>query len=223
MSTTLQQPGNAGIDAGVRQTSQAVVSPRRVTVGEAARWMGRPGVRVVDVRSPAEFAGTRVAGAESVPLDVLDPKGFGAGCAEGVGVLVFCQSGGRAGRAAERLAAAGVAGCAVVEGGMDAWEAAGLPVERGGGRALPLMRQVQLVVGACAAVGAALALAVDVRWAWVPLGVGCGLFFAGATGFCALAELLAKMPWNQRSGGAGACAVAPKNACCGSEAAGGGQ
>jgi rhodanese-related sulfurtransferase len=219
MTTTLQQPEKAE----VRQKREGV-STRRVTVAEAAVLMARPGMRVVDVRSPAEFAGTRVAGAESVPLDVLDPRAFGTGCAEGVGVLVFCQSGGRAGRAVERLAAAGVSGCAVVEGGMEGWIAAGLPVEQGGGRVLPLMRQVQMVVGACAAGGAALALAVDVRWAWVPLGIGCGLIFAGATGFCALAELLAKMPWNQRGAGSGvACASGPQASCCGSDRAGGGR
>jgi rhodanese-related sulfurtransferase len=219
MNTTLQQPENKN----VRQSAERAPA-RRVTVAEAAALMGRPGVRVVDVRSPAEFAGTRVAGAESVPLDVLDPKAFGTGCAEGVGVLVFCQGGGRAGRAVERLAAAGVSGCAVVEGGMDAWTAAGLPVERGGGRVLPLMRQVQLVVGACAAGGAALALAVDVRWAWVPLGIGCGLLVAGATGFCGLAELLARMPWNKRVGSGGAPrGEAPGVSCCGTGGTGGVQ
>ena len=102
----------------------------------------------------------------------------------------------------------------MVEGGMDAWMAAGLPAVRGESRVLPLMRQVQLVVGGLGAVGAALALSVDVRWAWVPLGIGCGLVVAGATGFCGLAMVLAKMPWNTRRSAAAAPAQAT---CCGGE------
>jgi hypothetical protein len=74
---------------------------------------------------------------------------------------------------------------------------AGLPVNRGESKVLPLMRQVQIAVGLVSAVGAALALGVDPRFAIVPLVMGCGLLFAGVTGFCGLALLLAKMPWNK--------------------------
>ena len=186
---------------------------RRVAAEEAALMMGRPGVRVIDVRTPAEFEGVRVAGAESVPLDGLDPERFaGSG---GSCVLVFCQSGGRASRAAERLAGAGVVGCVVVEGGVDAWSAAGLPLVRGVGGGLPLMRQVQLVVGVLGAVGSGLALWVDVRWAWMPLVIGAGLFVAGATGFCGLALVMARMPWNRRERTAGSCSMERQASCCG--------
>ncbi|MEY5013645.1 MAG: hypothetical protein RIS92_3 [Verrucomicrobiota bacterium] len=186
---------------------------RRVPAQEAALMMGRPGVRVIDVRTSVEFEGVRVAGAESVPLDRLEPSRFIGG--GGSGVLVFCQSGGRAGRAAERLAGAGVEGCVVVDGGMDAWVAAGLPAVRGVGGGLPLMRQVQLVVGALGATGAGLALWVDVRWAWMPLVIGAGLLMAGATGFCGLALVLARMPWNRRERGGTSCATNVKATCCG--------
>jgi hypothetical protein len=62
---------------------------------------------------------------------------------------------------------------------------------------LPLMRQVQIVIGAVSGVGAALALAGDKRFALIPLVTGAGLLFAGLTGTCGLALLLAKMPWNR--------------------------
>jgi rhodanese-related sulfurtransferase len=175
--------------------------------------MERPGVRVIDVRTSVEFEGVRVAGAESIPLDRLEPSRLIGG--GGGSVLVFCQSGGRAGRAAERLAGAGVEGCVVVEGGMDAWVAAGLPAVQGVGSGLPLMRQVQLVVGALGATGAGLALWVDVRWAWMPLVIGAGLLMAGATGFCGLALLLARMPWNRRDRGAMSCEATSQPSCCG--------
>jgi rhodanese-related sulfurtransferase len=202
-----QDEMNGKVSAGER------CSVRRVSAQEAALMMGRPGVRVIDVRTPVEFEGARVAGAESFPLDRLDPgllRGSGGGS-----VLVFCQSGGRAGRAAERLAGAGVDGCVVVDGGMDAWVAAGLPAVRGAGGGFPLMRQVQLVVGLLGATGAGLALWMDVRWAWLPLIIGAGLFVAGATGFCGLALVLARMPWNRRDRGTVSCSTGAKVSCCG--------
>ena len=81
----------------------------------------------------------------------------------------------------------------------------GLPVERGESKVLPLMRQVQIVVGFLSATGAALALGVNVRFAIIPLLTGCGLLFAGLTGTCGMALLLAKMPWNRSVDGSSGC------------------
>jgi hypothetical protein len=86
-----------------------------------------------------------------------------------------------------------------VEGGTQAWIDAGLPINRGQSRILPLMRQVQITVGFLAAGGALLTLTVNKLFAIIPLVVGSGLLFAGLTGFCGLALLLAKMPWNKIS------------------------
>ena len=58
------------------------------------------------------------------------------------------------------------------------------------------MRQVQIVVGSLSAIGAILAIAVNPWFALLPLILGCGLLFAGITGICGLALLLARMPWN---------------------------
>ena len=101
-------------------------------------------------------------------------------------------------------------GCVLVEGGTQAWIDAGLPVNRGESKVLPLMRQVQITVGCLSAAGAALALAVNPWFALLPLITGCGLLFAGLTGFCGLALLLAKMPWNKTSTRSSA-------ACCSTE------
>jgi hypothetical protein len=81
---------------------------------------------------------------------------------------------------------------------------AGLPVDRGQSRVLPLMRQVQITVGLISGAGAVLALAVNPLFAIIPLVTGCGLLFAGITGTCGMALLLAKMPWN-RAQSCGAC------------------
>jgi len=161
--------------------------------------------QLLDVRTPGEFATAHVPGAKLIPLDDLKPDAFRRERgAEEIPVYVLCQSGGRARKAIEKLERAGVQGCVLVEGGTQAWIDAGLPTERTNSSALPLMRQVQITVGFVSAVGAALALAVNPLFAIIPLVMGGGLLFAGLTGICGLALLLAKMPWN-RAQGCGSC------------------
>jgi rhodanese-related sulfurtransferase len=165
---------------------------------------GRP-AQLLDVRTPGEFAAAHVPGAKLIPLDDLDPAAFQQQRgAEAKPVYVLCQSGKRARKAIEKLERAGVHGCVLVEGGTQGWMDAGLPVERSQSKVLPLMRQVQIIVGLVSAVGAALALAVNPLFAIIPLVTGCGLLFAGMTGLCGMALLLAKMPWN-RAPSCGSC------------------
>jgi rhodanese-related sulfurtransferase len=158
---------------------------------------------LLDVRTPPEYTAVHVPGARLIPLDELDPVKF---LHEREGdfspVFVLCQTGGRARKAIEKLERAGVPGTVLVEGGTQAWIDAGFPVNRGTSRVLPLMRQVQIVIGFVSALGALLALTVNTRFAWIPLLTGSGLLFAGITGFCGLALLLAKMPWNKSAAGA---------------------
>lgn len=178
---------------------KAKVQQKNISPAELNRLLaaGQP-AELLDVRTPAEFATVHVPGAQLVPLDELDCAGFlkqrGPGDKP---IYVICQFGGRARRAIEKFQSAGFDNCILVEGGTQAWVDAGLPVNRGKSKVIPLMRQVQIVVGSISAVGAALALWLDPRFALIPLVTGCGLLVAGLTGFCGLALLLARMPWNK--------------------------
>jgi rhodanese-related sulfurtransferase len=181
-----------------KNQSETSVSPRELH----RRLAAGPPVRLLDVRTPAEFAAAHVPGARLVPLDELDCATFLKQHDAGDKLIyVLCQSGGRARRAIEKFQRAGFDGCVLVEGGTQAWIDAGLPVNLGESRVLPLMRQVQIVVGAVSATGAVLALTVNPWFALVPLATGCGLLFAGISGFCGLALVLAKMPWNRAAKG----------------------
>ncbi len=168
-------------------------------------------LRLVDVRTPGEFATGHVAGAKLIPLDELDAEAL---CRERSGdftpLYVLCQFGGRATKAIEKLERAGVRGCVLLEGGTQAWVDAGLPVEKEASRVIPLMRQVQIVVGFVSALGSLLALTVHPFFALMPLVMGSGLMFAGLTGICGLALILAKMPWNKS-------ASCKSGTCCSSE------
>lgn len=162
-----------------------------------ARMAAGDEVNLVDVRTPVEFARAHVAGARLIPLGDLDPEALLKNHRPGDPIFVLCQSGERARKAIERLQCAGCDDGVLVEGGTQAWIGAGLPVIRGEARGLPLMRQVHIAAGFLTAAGALLALLVNRWFAAVPLVTGCGLLFAGLTGMCGMALLLAKMPWNR--------------------------
>jgi rhodanese-related sulfurtransferase len=155
-------------------------------------------VELLDVRTPGEHAAAHVPGARLLPLDDLHaPTFLNQRGASDKPIYVICQTTRRARKAIKRFQRAGFDRCVLVEGGTQAWLAAGLPVNRGASPALPLMRQVHIAVGLISGAGAVLALKVNPRFALVPLFTSCGLLFAGLTGFCGLALLLAKMPWNR--------------------------
>ena len=94
---------------------------------------------------------------------------------------------------------AAAAGCTayVVDGGIEAWKQAGLPVARNARAPLELMRQVQIAAGSLILLGAVLAATLSPWFLLLSGFVGAGLVFAGVSGFCGMALLLARMPWNR--------------------------
>ena len=82
-------------------------------------------------------------------------------------------------------------------GGIAAWKAAGLPVLRDHRKPIEMMRQVQIVAGILVLIGVGLGATVDPKFFALSGFVGAGLVFAGATGTCGMARLLALAPWNK--------------------------
>ncbi|NDC80566.1 MAG: DUF2892 domain-containing protein [Verrucomicrobia bacterium] len=155
---------------------------------------------LLDVRSPAEFRSVHATGAKLVPLDKLQPRKVAAemGIGERQPVILLCAGGNRARKAAEKFHAEGIPHCLVVEGGTQAWEAAGLPVVRGKGM-ISIERQVRIGAGTMVLAGILLGFWVNPLWVFLSGLVGAGLIFAGITDWCGMGLVLAKMPWN-RSG-----------------------
>jgi rhodanese-related sulfurtransferase len=153
--------------------------------------------QLLDVRMRPEYASAHVPGATLIPLNELKTETLLAQHKPGTPIYVLCQAGARAAKAIEQFERAGCDDCVLVEGGTQAWIDAGLPVHRGASNTLPLMRQVQIVVGSFSIIGAILALTVNSWFVLLPLFLGCGLLFAGITGTCGMALMLAKMPWNR--------------------------
>ena len=159
----------------------------------------QPALAVLDVRTPVEYAEVHVPQARSVPLDALVPKTLlGAGIlSKDQPVYLFCRTGGRAAKAAEKFVREGFDNAVVVEGGTLAWSEA--PVERGTVRVISLERQVRIAAGSLVLTGLALSWLVHPGFIGVSAFVGAGLVFAGITDFCGMGLLLAKLPWNHRA------------------------
>lgn len=84
-----------------------------------AEWIraGKPGLRVIDVRSPEEFRMHAIPTAENLPLDVLLRTRFGAGDM----LVLYSEGGAHAGQAWTLLRAMGVHNAWFVAGGMADW------------------------------------------------------------------------------------------------------
>lgn len=160
---------------------------------EAATRIQAGTAKIIDIRDPAEYTEMYIKGAQLVPAPLLELHPLDTGKE-----LIFtCRSGKRT-EAARPVLERVVQGTGyMLEGGLQAWEKAGLPVEHGPKGPLPMFRQIQIAAGSLVLLG------IFGSALWHPLYllsafVGAGLIFAGITGFCGMGLLLAKMPWNRK-------------------------
>lgn len=152
----------------------------------------------LDVRTPAEYEEVHIQGAVLHPLTELNPNAVRELAAGKSGCVVICRSGGRARQASEKLSASGLTNISVLEGGVTAWDSAGLPVVRGK-KTISLERQVRIAAGALVFIGSMLGYFIHPAWIALSAFVGAGLVFAGVTDTCGMALMLAKMPWNTKA------------------------
>ncbi|MEO1064520.1 MAG: rhodanese-like domain-containing protein [Actinomycetota bacterium] len=155
----------------------------------------RPDVRILDVRTGPEFETVHIPGSFNVPLDTLGEHVADLADVSHPVVLV-CRSGARASTAHGQLAAAGKDRLHVLDGGIGGWQAAGGEVRHGDTSRWAMDRQVRLVAGALG-LGAVAAGA-----AWYPAtflagAVGAGLVYSAVSNSCAMANLLARLPYNR--------------------------
>ena len=96
----------------------------------AAAKLKDKGALMVDVRESGEYARSRIPGTKNIALSRLEATDLPL--APDQAVVFFCASGNRTNVNAVRLAEkAGTADAYVMQGGLFAWDAAGLPVESG--------------------------------------------------------------------------------------------
>jgi rhodanese-related sulfurtransferase len=163
-------------------------------------WMDQGNVVLVDVREPAEYAGEHIRDAKLVPLSRFDPLQVPQ--EGGKTIVLYCRTGNRSAQAAQRLITAGARAVKHLQGGLEAWQAAGYETERAAHAPISLQRQVQMVAGSLVLLGTILGAWLSPWFLLLSGFVGAGLTFAGLTDTCGMAMLLAKLPYNQRVSGA---------------------
>lgn len=150
-----------------------------------------------DIRNSEEFNERHIPGAVMVPESGIDESLCMT--AQGKEAIFYCTSGLRTELAASRIDETGIEAAKYLDGGINAWSNHGLPTV-GDSKSKPqfsLQRQVQLTVGVVLLLLAFLTWA-DAIWAsYAVAAVGLGLGMAGLTGTCAMARVLAVMPWNR--------------------------
>lgn len=112
-------PAISGASAG------AAVSP-----SEAVRLINREKAVLIDVCEAAEYAACHVTGARNVPLSSLEASSKLLPSNKALPVVVLCQSGMRASRAAGMLRKMGYEKVMPLAGGLKAWREANLPVDK---------------------------------------------------------------------------------------------
>lgn len=154
-----------------------------------------PDIRILDVRTGAEYETLHIPGSYNVPLDTLGEHVRDLASVEHPVVLV-CQSGGRATQAHQRLNEAGKETLHILEGGMAAWEASGGDVVRGNTDRWAMDRQVRLVAGSLALAGVAASTVIPGA-VWIAGAVAAGLTYSAVSNTCTMAAVLSKLPYNR--------------------------
>lgn len=172
------------------------MSLKTIDPKSAARMIASGEAVLVDIREADEHAREKIGAARHAPLSKISTAGLGFAPAHPV--IFHCKSGGRTAANAAALARAATCEAYMLEGGIEAWKAAGLHVTLDRRQPLEIMRQVQIIAGSLVLAGVLLGFAVHPGFFGVSAFVGAGLAFAGVTGWCGMAKALAFAPWNRR-------------------------
>ncbi|MCA9283807.1 MAG: rhodanese family protein [Phycisphaerales bacterium] len=189
-------------NGNMQSASAAIGGLKEIDAATLKRWLDADEAVVVDVREVDEHARERIPGAQLASLSKLDPTQVPAS-SEARRVVLHCRSGRRSGEAAGRLLASGHVEAFHLKGGLEAWKAAGLPIQENPRLPISIIRQVQLVIGAVVLAGSILAATVSPWFLLLTGFFGVGVFIAGATGTCGMAAVVGHMPWNRAFRAAG--------------------
>jgi rhodanese-related sulfurtransferase len=151
---------------------------------------------LLDVRSTDEHLSGSIPGAICIPHTEIEKQI--SRLSPDQEIMLFCKSGGRSAKACETLKKLGFKNITELEGGFNNWCENNYPIKKKR-QAISIQRQVMIAAGTLVFSGAILGHLVNYNFYALSAFVGAGLMFAGFSGFCGMALLLEKMPWNQCS------------------------
>lgn len=182
---------------GHRLTSETngFLVPATIATPELQIRRNNTGLTVIDVRTGPEFESIHIPGSYNVPLNIVEERAEDLVDLRGPTVLV-CHSGARSQNALDVLERAGKTDLWSLEGGILAWEAAGGETNIGAESKWAMDRQVRLTAGSLVLTGI-LGSIVAPKAKWLAGGVGAGLIYSAVSNTCTMADVLARLPYNQ--------------------------
>jgi rhodanese-related sulfurtransferase len=180
--------------ASVAQSNESQL--KLVDAKTLQEWIEEDVVLLVDVREPSEHAGEHISGSFLLPLSKFDPLQLPHNPDKKL--VLYCRTSNRSQQAAQKLLAAGHPEVTHLSGGLGDWKEQGLPTKVNKNAPISLIRQVQITAGSLVFTGTMLGAFVSPAFLILSGFVGAGLMFAGITDTCAMAMLLAKLPYNQK-------------------------
>lgn len=100
----------------------------RVTTNEATALINREDAQVLDVREAAEFATGHLAGARNITVAKFAERTADLEKLKAAPLIVCCETGIRSGKAVSELKKLGFEKAFILDGGIAAWNKAGLPL-----------------------------------------------------------------------------------------------
>ena len=127
-----REAGREARAQGAPAASKCLPAPGDISAGQARDLLANPpeGLIILDVRTPQEFREGHLAGARNMDFFGGSFERQTAALPKGVPVLIYCRTGKRSAAAAELLDEAGVTPIYHMHQGIEAWQQAGLPLEK---------------------------------------------------------------------------------------------
>lgn len=149
----------------------------------------------IDVRTPSEFQHEHIQSAVNVPLQNL--ADLSSQALSQKTAIFYCASGNRTEINKSLIEQTPFKEKYILKGGITGWKQANLPTTKLAKAPIDVMRQVQLIVSIMIFLGVVLSYTVSHYFILLTVFAGLGLFVAGTTGFCGMANLLKCCPWNK--------------------------
>lgn len=170
-----------------------------ITPADARRRLNEGSAVLIDIREPQEHAREAIPGSKLCPLSRFEPAALAALTGHASTVIFHCQGGKRTEDNASRLKACNAPEAYILKGGLAGWKSAGYPTRLDRTQPIEMQRQVQIAAGTLVLLGLSLSWLVSPPFIVLSAFVGTGLIFAGVSGWCGMARLLAVMPWNRKT------------------------
>jgi rhodanese-related sulfurtransferase len=102
----------------------------RLSTLQATQLINQRDALVIDIRDQADYARGHIANAKNFPDKVFGERKAELDKLKDTPVIVSCDTGMRSGASAEKLRALGIKEVFTLQGGLNAWRDAGLPVSK---------------------------------------------------------------------------------------------